>query len=240
MKIGITGNTGFIGTHLTDYLQKKGFEIVPFEKEYFLYQDKMDDFVKQSDVIIHLAGRSKPHDKETVYIDNIMLSLKLYSTIKDVKFKGHLIFVSSIHENKDNYYAKSKSKSREMLGAFGGKKEYKFTGLILPNVFGAGAKGYNSFITAFCKQLYAGWMPKIFKDVEIGLIYIDELVMEIFDVITKPRYSDYLQIHTTSEAKISYILSTLKMFNDGERMIKGKFEINLNTTWEENLTNWQS
>ena len=38
------------------------FSILPFEKEYFLYQERLNDFVKSCDVIIHLAGQSKPHN----------------------------------------------------------------------------------------------------------------------------------------------------------------------------------
>lgn len=239
MKIGITGNTGFIGTHLTDYLLKKGLDIIYFEKEFFLYQGKLDNFVESCDTIIHLAGQSKPHDKETVYIDNLNLSVKLYSTIKDVKFKGHLIFASSIHESGDNYYAKSKKESREMLSLIK-KNGGIFTGLILPNVFGAGAKIEHSFITKFCWQLFKGEEPEIFKDVEIDLIYIDELVKEIHNIIINKVYSDYFQIPATSCKKIYYILNILKMFNSGGDWIAGDFELNLNTTWKRNLAIWQS
>jgi len=186
MKIGITGNTGFIGTYLTDYL-KKDFEIVPFEKEYFLYRDKLNEFVNRCDVIIHLAGESKPHDKDTVFNDNMNISYQLLGSLVSMEFKGHLIFVSSIHESEDNYYARSKLKSRERFIIWKENIGYKFTGLILPNVFGAGAREENSFITSFCKQLYEGWIPKIYKDVEIGLIYIDELVKVFSDVIKKEK-----------------------------------------------------
>ncbi|HDY90142.1 MAG TPA: NAD-dependent epimerase/dehydratase family protein, partial [bacterium] len=132
MKIGITGNTGFIGTHLTEYLQRKGLEIVPFKKEYFLYQDKMNDFVKKCDTIIHLAGRSKPHDRRTVFNDNLNLTSTLISLFINTNFTGHLIFVSSIHESEQNYYAKSKKKCRETFAHWtsGAKDKRKFTGLI--------------------------------------------------------------------------------------------------------------
>ena len=127
-----------------------------------------------------------------------------------------------------------------MLDAFGAEKDYKFTGLILPNVFGAGASIKNSFITNFCWQLFTSGEPKIYKDVKVGLIYIDELVRAFYDIIIKKVYSDYLQIPATSTNKISYILSTLRMFESGEEMTEGKFEINLGTTWRRNLVTWQS
>jgi len=245
MKVGITGNTGFTGTHLTNYLQKKGLKIVPFEKEYFLYQDKMNDFVKQSDVVIHLAGRSKPHNDIVVYNDNVNLTSILYKSIIGTGFNRHLIFASSIHEGNNTHYGNSKYTSRFLLSNTGTLpywskgKYYKFTGLILPNVFGEGARIKNSFITNFCWQLFKGEEPKIFKDVEISLIYIGELARKIYDIIIKKVDSNYLRIPATSNNKLSYILSTLKMFESGEDMIKGKFEINLNKTWKRNLATWR-
>ena len=242
MKIGITGNTGFIGTHLTNYLQNKGFDIVPFEKEYFLYQDKLDSFVKKCDAIIHLAGQSKPHNKETVYIDNLSLSTKLYSTIQDMKFKGHLIFVSSIHESENNFYAKSKKKGREVLSLVK-KTGAKFTGLILPNVFGSGANIEHSFVAAFCRQFFEGKSPNVWKDIKVGLIYIDELMLIFEDVIKIMEPIDYYEVRPTSGYKISEVLELLEGYNRGENYdvyIKNdSFQVNLLKTWKKDLATWQ-
>ena len=240
MKIGITGNTGFIGTHLTDYL-KRTFEIVPFEKDYFLYQDKLNNFVKQSDVIIHLAGRSKPHDSPTIYHDNMNLSHILLDSIKEVGFKGHLIFVSSVHEMNRTHYGNSKYTSRFLFSkmspsaSWSKGKNYKFTGLILPNVFGPGAKVENSFITNWICQLYYGETPEIFKDVEIELIYIEELVKIFPDVIKLMEPTDYYLVKPTSKNKLSYILNTLILFNEGNDWMAEDFELNLNKTWKRDL-----
>jgi len=243
MKIGITGNTGFIGTHLTEYLKTKtDIEIVPFEKVFFLYQEKMDNFVKQCDTIIHLAGLSKPHDKESVYIDNMNLTLKLYSTIKDMEFKGHLIFVSSIHESGGGYYGKSKKGSRETLSLIK-KIGAKFTGLILPNVFGAGARAENSFITTWCRQLFKGEDPKIFKDVKIKLISINQLMYIFYDVIKIMQPIDYYEVRHTSEFLLSEILELLRDYKRGINYnVYNKnddFQTNLLETWKRDLATWQ-
>ena len=243
MKIGITGNTGFIGTHLTEYLKtKKDIEIVPFEKVFFLYQEKMDGFVKSCDIIIHLAGRSKPHDRESVYIDNMNLTVKLYSTIQDMNFRGHLIFVSSIHESEDNYYAKSKKGSRETLSLVK-KVGAKFTGLVLPNVFGAGARIENSFITAWCRQLSEDKEPKIFKDVKIKLISISDLLYIFYDVIKVMQPIDRYEVRHTSEFLLSEILELLKEYKQGFKYNvynkNDQFQIDLHETWKKDLATWQ-
>ncbi len=243
MKIGITGNTGFIGTHLTEFLKTKtDIEIVPFEKVFFLYQEKMDGFVKSCDVIIHLAGRSKPHNKESVYIDNMNLTVKLYSTIQDMKFRGHLIFVSSIHESEDNYYAKSKKGSRETLSLVKNKGA-KFTGLILPNVFGPGARVENSFITVWCEQLHKGLEPKIFKDVKIKLISINDLMYIFHDTIKIMQPIDYYEVRHTSEFLLSEILELLKEYKQGFKYNvynkNDQFQTDLYETWKKDLATWQ-
>ena len=58
MKVGITGQNGFVGKHLynTLGLQPDKFERVVFQKEYFEMKDKLDEFVKSCDVIVHLAA----------------------------------------------------------------------------------------------------------------------------------------------------------------------------------------
>ncbi len=46
MKIGITGQSGFIGTHLYNYLGlQEVMERIPFEDSYFENANDLEDFV---------------------------------------------------------------------------------------------------------------------------------------------------------------------------------------------------
>ena len=59
-KIGITGVNGFIGQHLCNtLLQNKNFSLIPFKRDFFNNEPKMDEFVKNCDVIVHLAGLNR-------------------------------------------------------------------------------------------------------------------------------------------------------------------------------------
>ena len=57
LKIGITGQTGFIGTHLFNFLAlQKEVVLVPFKDEYFQDSNKLGTFVSECDAVVHLAA----------------------------------------------------------------------------------------------------------------------------------------------------------------------------------------
>ncbi len=60
LKVGITGQEGFIGTHLrnTLVLDPGRFQLVAFEFGLFDDSVGLEDFVRQCDSIVHLAART--------------------------------------------------------------------------------------------------------------------------------------------------------------------------------------
>ena len=58
MKIGITGQNGFLGYHLSQTIKYKfkEYEIVPFERRFLENNKLLNSFVSYCDVIVHLAG----------------------------------------------------------------------------------------------------------------------------------------------------------------------------------------
>ena len=57
IKVGITGQDGFVGKHLyhTLGLYPDEFLRVEFQRDFFENDNKLDAFVSQCDVIVHLA-----------------------------------------------------------------------------------------------------------------------------------------------------------------------------------------
>ena len=73
-KIGITGQSGFIGTHLYNHLiYKTNYNIVSFEDSFFDHEIKLRSFVKNCDVIIHLAAKNRDNDPNLIYDINLNL-----------------------------------------------------------------------------------------------------------------------------------------------------------------------
>ena len=75
IKVGITGQSGFIGSHLYNSLgfKKNKFERVLFKKEYFKSEKNLTRFVNSCDVIIHLAAVIKNKDKKILQDVNFEL-----------------------------------------------------------------------------------------------------------------------------------------------------------------------
>ncbi len=187
LKIGITGQAGFIGTHLYNFFGTKKEEVtrIPFEDAYFSDLTVLRKFVSQCDVIIHLAALNRHNDPQTIYDTNMLLVHKLISALEDTHSKPHVLFASSTQEERDNLFGKSKREGREMLASWAQRNKAAFTGLIIPNVFGPfGNPYYNSVVATFCHQVTHNEQPKIEIDAELKLIYIGELVEIVWEKIT--------------------------------------------------------
>ena len=109
IKIGITGQSGFIGTHLSNYLRIKSDECthIPFEDSYFEDESKLDAFVRSCDAIVHLAAMNRHEDQNVIYNTNIELVNQLIASMNRVNHYPHVLFSSSTQEERDNLYGKS-------------------------------------------------------------------------------------------------------------------------------------
>lgn len=249
--IGITGQTGFVGTHLYNFLGlQENVERVPFKDEYFQNIEQLLTFVKSCDVIVHLAAMNRHGDPQVIYDTNISLVKKLTTACELADVKPHILFSSSTQEERDNLYGKSKLDGRKLLEVWAERNRAKFTGFIIPNVFGPfGNPYYNSFIATFCHQLTHGEQPKIDVDGEVKLIYVGELVKEIAGRILDVRSAvsgqrlvesrklkaESYKIPHTSENKVSRVLSLLESYKSNY-FEKGIIP-NLDNEFEKNLFN---
>jgi UDP-2-acetamido-2,6-beta-L-arabino-hexul-4-ose reductase len=222
-KVGITGQNGFIGTHLynTLSLEPERFELVPFDRSLFSDPERIKTFVRLCDVIVHLAGLNRHNNPQVIYDTNISLTQSLIAAMEDTDATPHVLFASSIQEEQDNPYGRSKKESRELLEKWAERSKARFTGLILPNVFGPfGHPYYNSVVATFCHQLTHGEQPQIHQDGELNLIYVAELVETIIHYFvpnSSPVTSHKSQITShqiphTATIKVSEILSLLNTY----------------------------
>ena len=256
IKVGITGQTGFVGTHLynTLGLYPYIYERIPFEDAFFQNDEILEEFVKNCDVIVHLAAMNRHNDPEVIYQTNLGLVKQLIAVCEKTNSTPHIIFSSSTQEERDNLYGKSKKEGRQLFEQWAERNQARFTGLVIPNVFGPfGNPYYNSVITTFCHQLTHNETPKIEIDGEIKLIYVGELVNEIIKAISNEPLAVSSQISDHSSQITDYSLqfthhvsntSTIKVFDLLNKLTEFKtnyFEKgeipSLENTFEKNLFN---
>lgn len=244
IRVGITGQSGFIGSHLYNYLNLKKEEIslVPFKDSFFSSDTDLENFVKQSDTIVHLAAMNRHGDPQVIYDTNLMLVNKLIGACVRTNSNPHILFSSSTQEEKDNPYGKSKLEGRKLFEEWAVKNDAVFTGLVIPNVFGPfGNPYYNSVVATFCHQLTHNEQPHIDVDGEMKLIYVGELVHEIYNQIILPRTPHpaprTIFLPPTSQKKVSEILSILNEYKNSYfdqgifPDLRNNFELNLFNTF---------
>ena len=216
MKIGITGQNGFIGWHLSQtikYLHPKDFQLISFERNYFENPDFLDNFVLKCDCIVHLAGLNRSKDEHQISEVNVALSKQLIESFKRVNFKGKLIFSSSSQEENENSYGTSKKATRESFIKESEKIGFNFTGLIIPNVFGPFCRpNYNSFVATFCDNIINEIEPKIIEDNKVELIFIETLVDHIVKNFKAPSDFNH-KVAPDKSIKVSQVLQKIKSFH---------------------------
>jgi len=238
LKIGITGQAGFVGTHLYNTLGlfPNEFSRIDFKKEYFEDEILLNNFVSQCDVIVHLAAMNRHNEPQVIYDTNIGLVQKLINVLDKTNSKAHVLFSSSTQEEKDNLYGKSKKEGRQLMVDWAKKSGGKFTGMIIPNVFGPfGHPNYNSVVATFCHKLSHNETPKIDVDGDMKLIYVGELVTQILNEIRSEKTNEEVWIAPTSESKVSGILTLLEKFKS-QYQDKGEIPA-ITTSFELNLFN---
>lgn len=174
MKITITGSQGFIGKNLASRLyhlpniQLQLLNRSADEKTFY-------HALKETDLIIHLAGESRSREVAKSFTDNLRLT-KLITSIASKTTP--VIFASTNRKNHLEYW-QTKLQEETIL------KEHFSNLLILrmDNVFGKWAKPfYNSVVATFIDgTLHEKTFPLFDGDTPIPFVYIDEVVAYILD-----------------------------------------------------------
>ena len=220
--VGITGQPGFVGSHLYNELGLLSDSIVriPFEDSFFENGARLRSFVKQCDVIVHLAAMNRHPEPQVIYDTNIRLVKQLIAAMETEKVTPHVLFSSSTQEERDNEYGKSKREGRGLLEQWAVRSGASFTGMVVPNVYGPfGRPGYNSFIATFCHKLTHGEQPEVLQDGSVKLIYVGNLCKHIIGKIQSVCHSNTPLIERDEiphdfERKVTEVLELLSIYKN--------------------------
>jgi len=212
-RIGITGITGFIGWHVRCRLYNhKDIEIIPANRQTFQTEHSLNEFVKQCDGIVHLAGLNHGEDSEIKKV-NVGLANALIKAMEHTDTFPNVVYASSTHIYKDTAYGRSKHIAGKLFSDCAKRHGARFTNLILPHIFGEGGRPfYNSAVSTFCHQLAIGETPQIDIDGQLELLHVQDVAVMILNALLQEGESETINPsgHLMPVSELLFYLETFQ------------------------------
>ncbi|MCH8156940.1 MAG: NAD(P)-dependent oxidoreductase [Nitrospinae bacterium] len=232
MHIGVTGSSGFVGTHLTKALkQLPDVQVSLLQRNSagsFPGIDELTSFVRDLDLIYHLAGVNRGTDEEIVQ-GNIEATFKLVEAVKAVgPASARIVFTSASQVYKPVAQAGKvirESQRTDPATLYGVAKKaaedlIRISGidhviLRLANIYGPGCRpNYNSVIATFCHRVARGEPIQIDGDGRQGrdFLFIDDAVRALVLAGTKrgKSVSGVYNVGTGRTTSLRQVIRNLK------------------------------
>ena len=190
MKIVVTGARGLIGWHAHARLHGancaagfKGedapYEIVALGHASFEDDAALAQAVSGADAVLHFAGVNRAPDDE-VEAANPAIARRLVEACVKAGSTPHIVYANSTHASSDTPYGRSKRIAGEVLAAGPGR----YSDLVLPHIFGEGARPYYNNVTAtLIDKLLAGETPTANADGRVVLCHAGVAAQAAIDAV---------------------------------------------------------
>lgn len=245
MKILITGAAGFVGRNLVENLKnirdgknKTRPNLIIgdiYEYDCNNTQEDLDRYCADCDFVFNLAGVNRPQNPKEFKDGNVGFAFRLLDTLKKYNNKATVMLSSSIQATLQgrfgtSEYGISKKEGEELFFSYAEETGAKALVYRFPNLVGKWVRpNYNSAVGTFCHNI-ANDLPITVNDsnVELELLFIDDLVEEMFDALEgKEHHCEFDGVETrlrengrycaapvTHKATLGYIVACLQKFHD--------------------------
>lgn len=253
MKILVTGAAGFVGKNLVENLKnlrdgKNRTRPAISVEEIYEYdiensQDELDAWCADADFVFNLAGVNRPKDPSEFKSGNFGFASTLLETLRKHGNTCPVMLSSSLQATLagrfgTSEYGLSKRDGEELFFQYSKETGAQVYVYRFPNLVGKWVRpNYNSAVGTFCNNI-ANDLPITVNDpsVELELLFIDDLVEEMFDVLEghphrcvyplvgeegydgltpKPAEDgEFCYAPMTHKATLGYIVDCLKTFHD--------------------------
>jgi len=216
MRVLVTGSNGFIGKNLIIRLNELDIQVLTYTRE--SSTQNLEELIKDTDFIVHLAGENRPKDEKDFDVVNAGLTMSICDALRSLGENTPIILASSTQAVFNNAYGKSKldaEASVKMLEVDAGCPVYVYR---LPGVFGKWCKpNYNSVVATFCHNISHDLPVQVNNpDFELSLVYIDDVVEEFVKIIQGAK-DDKKELSVQPEYKIKLgdLSDQIKIFREG-------------------------
>lgn len=181
MRVGVTGSEGFIGWHLRcRCLASAEIEVVCLTRHVTADATCLAGFLRDVDAVVHLAGVNRGDDREVEH-GNITAVEALVAGLVAAGFRGPVVYVSSIHADRDSSYGRGKAAAGRILRSWSDQSGARLATLIVPHVFGEhGRPYYNSAVATFADSIVHSKVCDVNRGGRLELIHVGEVCSAIF------------------------------------------------------------
>lgn len=230
MRVLVTGARGMVGTALVNNLKnirdnKNRVRPNIHIEEIFEYDidstpEELDEYCQKADFVFNLAGVNRPQNTEEFMAGNFGFASVLLDTLKKYNNKATIMLSSSIQATLqgrfgDSEYGRSKKAGEELFFDYSAETGAKVAVYRFPNIMGHSRPKYNSAVSTFCWAV-ANDEPFTVNDrsTELELLYIDDLVEGMFDLLEgKEKHCEFNSVEAVEaeNGRYCYIPATHKI-----------------------------
>lgn len=231
LNILVTGAKGFVGKNLCEALKNirdgkdKTYPLTSdiniFEYDTDTDESLLDEYCKNADFVVNLAGVNRPEMEEDFMNGNFGFASRLIEALKRHGNKCTVAVSSSIQAELDNSYGRSKKAGEDLFFEYANESGARVLIYRFPNVFGKWCRpNYNSAVATFCYNI-ARNIPITVNDRNhmMTLVYIDDVVSElIFAISGNPslngKFAEVKTVHKATLGEIADLLYSFKVSRD--------------------------
>lgn len=271
-RIGVTGASGFIGKQLVQRLLKEGYNLSVFTRSDVTFPQEInvikgdlnntkqvDLFLKDVDIVVHLAARQLPPD-ESFFQENVLATNTLITRAQKFPIK-QLIFLSTMavygdQENKkitesdsaypNTYYGVTKLIAENICHYWQSQSKAKLTILRPYNIYGIGSN--KGVIYNMLQSIKRDNSVTIYGDGKQtrNFLYVDDIVNAIMISLEKESTGTFNlgSDRTVSLLDLVTIIETITsskidiIFKDGEKGKTNGISYSLNSAHE--ILGWKA
>lgn len=190
-RVVVTGAGGLLGWHCAAHLHARNcaaryrgapvpFDLVALDRAAFNDPARLAEAVAGAAAVLHFAGVNRGTDAE-VESGNIDIATRLAGACAAAGARPHIVYANSTHAAHDTPYGRSKRRAGEILSA----ATDRFTDLVLPHIFGEGARPfYNNVTATFIHQVARGETPSVNPEGRVQLLHAGAAVEEAIGALT--------------------------------------------------------